>query len=91
MFLSRLFFASALTGSSTLPYKSWDSVLLGKPVGIRRGPATVSGEERSRLATGAKALGRQLRSDELQARRPTEFTPIRIDLEGRSLAISEVT
>jgi len=27
------------------------------------------------LATGAKALGRQLRPDELQARRPTEFTP----------------
>jgi len=27
------------------------------------------------LATGAKALGRQLRPDELQARRPTGFTP----------------
>jgi len=33
-------------------------------------------------ATGAKALGRQFRSDEPQARRPTGFTPIRSGLEG---------
>jgi hypothetical protein len=51
-------------------------------VKIRHGPATVSGEDRSKQATGAQALGRQLRSDEPQARRPTEFTPIRIELEG---------
>src|SRR6202012_1957606 len=41
-------------------------------------------------ATGAFALGRQLRSDDLQARRPTEFSPIRIGLEGRPKAISGV-
>jgi len=60
----RLIGCKSLTDLYRLPYKNRDSVLLGKPVRIRRGPATVSGEERSRQATGAKALGRQLRSDE---------------------------
>jgi hypothetical protein len=31
----------------SLPYKSCDSVMLGKPVKFRRGPATVSSEGRS--------------------------------------------
>ena len=50
---------------------------------IRSGPATVSAEERSEYATGASALGRQLRSGEARARRPAEFTSIRIGLEGK--------
>ena len=50
---------------------------------IRSGPATVSAEEGSKYATGAIALGRQLPSKEARARRPAEFTSIRIDLEGK--------
>jgi len=76
---------TSLTQVAQLPYKSYDSVI-GKPVQIRRGPATVSGEGGSRFATGI-LLGRQLSSDEPQARRPTEFISIRIDLEGRPMTI----
>jgi hypothetical protein len=42
-----------LTHIFPLPYKTRDSVLQGKPVKIRRGPATVSGEGRNGKATGA--------------------------------------
>ena len=42
---------TSLTQVAQLPYKSYDSVI-GKPVQIRRGPATVSGEGGSRYATG---------------------------------------
>ena len=41
-----------------LPYKSCASVLLGKPVQRRRGPATVSSEGRSDQATGAYCAGK---------------------------------
>ena len=43
-----------LTQFIRLPYKSCDSVQYGNPVQIRSGPATVSAEERSHSATGAK-------------------------------------
>ena len=43
---------SGLTSFSGLAYKTSDLVLHGKPVQVRRGPATVSVEERSENATG---------------------------------------
>jgi len=42
----------------SLPYKRCASVLLGKPVERRRGPATVSSEGRSDQATGANCAGK---------------------------------